>query len=163
MNGPEDMPDELTDAQLDALLETTGTDLLRYLEATSDSGTLLSALLAAEQTTSEAPAAFYDDPPAWHAQAAIAIRALARDLDLVRALDLDLDLAHTLARPLAHTLDLALYRAHARALDHALDLYRVLDAHGLLPNLDGDRWARAWDHLREFAEGQVDASGADLR
>jgi hypothetical protein len=58
------MPDQLTDAQLDALLDTTRTDLLRHLQATSDTGTLLSAFLAADPET---PAVQSDEPATRHA------------------------------------------------------------------------------------------------
>ncbi|WP_405600367.1 hypothetical protein OG741_21815 [Streptomyces sp. NBC_01410] len=246
MSNPEDMPEKLTDAQLDALLDSTGSDLLRYLQATSDTSTLLSAFLTADQTTLETPAALYDEWATRQAQAAIAIRALARGLDrvgnsasdldsaLARALARARDFDHALPRDLVRALDNAfdldlkldhevdLGRALDRARDHARELIRALDnafdharelalalqleidrevdlvrafdlvsalgsarasardsaraldrardlidalsgAHDLLPNSDRTISVQSWHRLRKLAEGQVDASGADLR
>ncbi|MGW3820491.1 hypothetical protein [Streptomyces sp. NPDC005046] len=135
MSGPEDSPEEITDTQLDALLDTAAADLLRQLKATSDTGTLLSAFLEADQTAPSTPSTAITSPAIADGQTLITIRALDRALnrarsrarvlahgrsnDLVRGLDLarELDFVGDLARELDLARNLALVRARALVRD----------------------------------------------
>ncbi|MEU6555357.1 hypothetical protein ABZ915_34615 [Streptomyces sp. NPDC046915] len=138
MSGREDRPEEVTDTQLDALLDTAAADLLRQVKATSDTSTLLSAFLETNQTAPSTAPAASPAPAIPDGQTLITIRALDRVLDcardraydLLRALDRGpapdsaRDLARGLARTPALVRDLtsppALVRDFVRDLAHAL-------------------------------------------
>jgi hypothetical protein len=87
--------DEMTDAQLDQLLAAANSELLEHIEATTDPGQVLAAIMD-QGARQDRPAASRDDPAQAFAAAMIRCRARASDLD--RAISSARRIASTLGR-----------------------------------------------------------------